>query len=351
MDWLSLCVCGTKRNSNDGKIKKNGKHKKKNKKSKKNSKQKGSSKAPPFIIDEFLRKSQDDQVKEIAEKEWTNGEIVNYLNNGAKNQFGSTDRIDPSKINGSPSCQIVDDHEVFEKAFKNSEKNADEPAREPRDIDYYGNVMLHSKCPSSTADENEKQIERISNEGDCNEDLNESIPRSGEPEDSSWTSEIEDSLETGRESSSDRKLDERISSRINFSKEEQGRTKAKVSPRKKGTKKNILPPIKRTSRGEACVDNEEPQAHGKTNKFGFKKTATSHGRIEVRRKLNSCSFEVRPDEERGGKTTRIRSEGSMIPRLASPMRQGTNPTKNDSDKSEIVHNGTLSRVTKNCVHV
>lgn len=349
MDWLSLCVCGTKRDSNNGKIKKDGKRKK-SKKSKKNSKQKGSSEAP-FIVDEFLRKSQDDQPKEIAEREWANGEIVNYFNDGAKNQFGSTDRADPSKINGSPSCQIVDDREIFQKAFKHSERNAGESAREPCDIDHYGNVTLHSRCASSTTGENERQVECISDERDHNEevDLDESIPRSGEPEDSPWTSEIEDSLDTVRESSFDRKHGERISSRINFSKEEQGKTKVKVSPKKKGTKKNTLPPIKKTSRGE---DNKEPQAHRETNKFGFKKTAASHERIEVRKKLNSCSFEVRPfqAEERGGKTTRIRGEGSMIPRLASPMRQGTNPTKNDNDKSEIVHNGTSLRI-KNCVHV
>lgn len=351
MDWLSLCVCGTKRNSNNGKIKKDGKRKK-SKKSKKNSKQKGSSEAPPFIVDEFLRKLQDDQPKEIAEREWANGKIVNYLNDGAKNQFGSADRTDPSKINGSPSCQIVGDHEIFKKVIKNSERNAGESAREPCDFDH-GNVTLHSRCASSTTDENERQVECISDERDYDEevDLDESIPRSGELEDSSWTSEIEDSRDTVRESSFDRKHGERISSRINFSKEEQRKTKAKISPKKKGTKKSILPPIKKTSRGEARVDNEEPQAHEETNKFGFKKTA-SHGRIEVRQKLNSCSFEVRPfqDEERGGKTTRIRGEGSMIPRLASPMRQGTSPTKNDSDKSEIVHNGTLMRI-KNCVHI
>lgn len=340
MGWLSLCVCGTKRDSNDGKIKKDGKRKK-SKKSKKNSKQKGSCKAPPFIVEEFLRKSQDEQPKEIAEKDWANGEIVNYLSDDAKNQFGSTNQIDPSKINGSPSCQISDGREVFEKVFSlSSERNADESARESCDTDYYGcDVMLHSRCASSTADESEKQ-EYISDEKEHNEeiDLDESIPRSGEPEDSSWTSEIEEAV---LDRSLDRKLVERISSRINFSKEEQGKPKARASPRKKGTR-YILPPIKRPSRAEARSNNEE--AHGETSKFGFKRTAASRdGRLEIRRKLNSCSFEVRPDEERGGKATRIRGEGSMIPRLASPMRLRTNPSersKHDSDKSEIVHNGT-----------
>lgn len=342
MDWLSLCVCGTKRNSNDRKNKKDGKRKK-SKKSKKNSKQKGSRKSPPFIVDEFLRKSQDEQPKEITEKEWTNGEIVNYLNDCAKNQIGSNDQTDPLKINSSQSYQIGDDHEK-------SERSTGESVRELCDIDY-DNVMLHSRCASSTADENEMQVKCISDEIEHNEevDLDESIPRVGEPEDSSWTSENEDKRDTILESSFDRK--ERVSSRINFSKEEQGKAKTKNSLRKKGTK-NILPPIKGTSRAEVCMDNEELQAHGETNKFGFKRTAASHERIEIRRKLNSCSFEVRQfeDEERSGKTTKIRGEGSMIPRLASPLRQGMNLIKNDNDKSEIVQNGTSLRV-KNYVHI
>ncbi|XP_077265576.1 kinesin-like protein 10A isoform X4 [Temnothorax americanus] len=341
MDWLSLCVCGTKLDSNDRKIEKDGKRKK-SKKSKKNPKQKGSRKPPPFIVDEFLRKSQDEQPKEIAENERTNGEIVNYLNECAKNQIGSTDQTDPSKVNGSPSYQIGSDYErSFEKCFKNSERNASESARKPCDIDYHDNVMLHSRCASSTADENEKQVKRISDEGEHNEEeLDESIPRSGELEDLSWTSEIEDRRDT--ESNFDRELGERISSRINFAKEEQGKSRAKASLKKKGAR-NILPPIKGLSRAEARMDNEELQAHGETNKFGFKKSAAFHERLEARRKLNSCSFEVRPfeDEERSGKTTRTRGEGSMIPRLASPPRQGINSIKNDSDKSEIVQNGRV----------
>ncbi|XP_071650057.1 uncharacterized protein Klp10a isoform X3 [Temnothorax longispinosus] len=341
MDWLSLCVCGTKRDSNDRKIEKDGKRKK-SKKSKKNPKQKGSRKPPPFIVDEFLRKSQDEQPKEIAEKERTNGEIVNYLNDCAKSQIGSTDQTDTSKVNGSPSYQIGSDYErSFEKCFKNSERNASESARKPCDIDYHDNVMLHSRCASSTADENEKQVKCVSDEGEHNEEeLDESIPRSGELEDLSWTSEIEDRRDT--ELDFDRELGERISSRINFAKEEQGKSRAKASLKKKGAR-NILPPIKGLSRAEARMDNEELQAHGETNKFGFKKSAAFHERLEARRKLNSCSFEVRPfeDEEQSGKTTRTRGEGSMIPRLASPLRQGMNSIKNDSDKSEIVQNGRV----------
>lgn len=347
MDWLSLCVCGTKRN--DRKIKKDGKRKK-GKKCKKNSKQKGSRKPPPFIVEEFLRKSQDEQPKEIADKEWSNGEIVNYFNDCAKSQIGSIDQNDSPKINGSSSYQIGDDHENFEESLKNSERNADESVREPCDVDYYGNVMLHSRCASSITDENEDQVKCISDENEYDEelDLDESIPRAREPEDSSWTSEIEDSRDTVLESSFDRKVIERISSRINFSKQQEGKSKAIALPKKKGTRK-ILPPIKRTSRAEVCTDNEELQAQGETNKFGFKRTAASHERIEVRRKLNSCSFEVRPfeEEERSGKT-RIRGEGSMIPRLASP-RQGINSTKNVSNKSENMQNGTLLRI-KNDAH-
>jgi len=306
MDWLSLCVCGTKRDSNDRKIKENGKRKK-NKKSKKNSKQKGSCKAPPFIVDEFLRKSQNEQPKEIAEKEWTNGEIVNYLNDCARNQIGSTNQTDSSEVNVPPSYEIGDD---LEKSLKNSERN--EFARETRAIDYSDKAMLHSRCASSTADENEKQVECISDEREHDEeaDLDESVPRSvasGEPEDSSWTSESRDVLNVdvrqnaALESSFDRKLDERVSSRINFSNEDQEKSKARAASRKIGSR-NVLPPIKGRSRAEACMDNEE-LVQGETNKFGFKRTAVSHERNEIRRKLNSYSFEVRPyeDEERGGK--------------------------------------------------
>lgn len=350
MDWLSLCVCGTKRNSNDRKSKKDGKHKK-SKKSK-NSKQKGSRKASPFIVDEFLRKSQDEQLQETAEKEWANGEIVNYFNDYTKNQIGLSDQIDPSKVNGSLSYQIGDAHESLERSLKNTERNADESTREPHDIDYHDDAVLHSRCASSTADENEKQVKYTKDErehGDEEADLDESIARSvasGEPEDSSWTSELEDRHDTAVESSFDRKLDERISSRINFSKEKQGKSKAKVSPRK-GTR-NILPPIKGRSRAEIRVNIEELQAHGETNKFGFKRIAASHERNEVRQKLNSCSFEIRPfeDEEQGGKATRTRHEGSMIPRLASPLRQGVNSIKSDSDKSEIAQNGISLHIKK-----
>jgi len=351
MDWLSLCVCGTKRNSIDRKIKKDGKRKK-NKKSKKNSKQKGSCKELPFIVDEFLRKSQDERSKEIAEKDWTNGEIVNYFNDCAKNHIASTDRIDPSKVNGSSSYQISDDHESFEKdSLKDSETNA-EFVRELCDIDYYDNAMLYSRNASA-----EKQVKCISDEKkhDKEADLDESIPRSvvsQEPEDSSWTSEIESRQDAVLESSlSDKKFDERVSSRINFSDEKQEKSKTRIVPKKKGTNRNILPPIKGRSRAETCMDNEELQALEETNKFGFKRNlrdAASHERNEVRRKLNSCSFEVRPNEdeegdkkERGGKTTKIRGEGSMIPRLASPLRQRMNSIKNDSDKSEIMENGII----------
>lgn len=349
MGWLSLCICGTKRN--DKKSKKDGKRKK-NKKSKKNSKQKGSRKASPFIVDEFLRKSQDEQLQEIAEKEWTNGEIVNYLNDCTRNQIGLTDQTDPSKVNGSLSYQIDDAHESLERSLKNTERNADESTPESRDIDYDDDAVLHSRCASSTADENEKQVKCTTDEREYDDeaDLDESVQRlvaSDEPEDSSWTSELEDRQDTAVESSFDRKLGERISSRINFSKEKQGKSKARASPRK-GTR-NILPPIKGRSRAETRMNNEELQAHGETNKFGFKRTAVFHERNEVRRKLNSCSFEVRPfeDEERGGKATRIRGEGSMIPRLASPLRQGVNSIKSDSDKSEIAQNGIL--LQKMCI--
>ncbi|KYM80039.1 Kinesin-like protein Klp10A [Atta colombica] len=350
MDWLSLCVCGTKRNSIDRKIKKDGKRKK-NKKSKKNSKQKGSCKELPFIVDEFLRKSQDEQAKEIAEKDWTNGEIVNYFNDCAKNQIASTDRIDPSEVNGSSSYQISDDHESFEKdSLKDSKTNA-EFVRELCDIDYYDNAMLYSRNASA-----EKQVKCISDEKnhDKEADLDESIPRSvvsQEPEDSSWTSEIESRQDAVLESSFDKKFDERVSSRINFSDEKQEKSKTRIVPKKKGINRNILPPIKGRSRAETCIDNEELQALEETNKFGFKRNlrdAASHERNEVQRKLNSCSFEVRPYEdeeggkkERGGKTTKIRGEGSMIPRLASPLRQRMNSIKNDSDKSEIMENGRV----------
>jgi len=347
MDWLSLCVCGTKRDSNDRKIKENGKRKK-NKKSKKNSKQKGSCKAPPFIVDEFLCKSQNEQPKETAEKEWTNGEIVNYLNDCARNQIGSTDQTDSSEVNVPPSYQIGDD---LEKSL-NSERN--ESARETRAIDYCDNAVLHSRCASSTADESEKQVEYISDEREHDEetDLDESVPRSvasGEPEDSSWTSESRDVLDVdGRqdaalESSFERKLDERVSSRINFSNQEKSKASRKIGSR------NILPPIKGRSRAKACMDNEE-LVQGETNKFGFKRTAVSHERNEIWRKLNSYSFEVRPyeDEERGEKATRMRGEGSMIPKLASPLRQGMNSMKTDKDKSKILENGTSLRVKKLC---
>lgn len=332
MDWLSLCVCGTKRSANDRKTKKDGKRKK-GKKSKKNFKQKGSCNAPPFIVEEFLRKSQDEQPKE---KEWANGEIVNCLDDRAKDQVGSTDQTDPSKVNGSPSYQI-DGHEVFEKSLENSERNAGESAREPRDIDYYGNAVLHSRCASSTADENEEQVKDTS-EREHDEEADLDVPRSmasGELEDSSWTSEIEDRQDAA--SSFDRKLGERISSRINFSNEKQGKSKASAAPRK-GIR-NILPPIKGRSRAETRMDNEDTKARGETNRFGFKRPAASHERNEIRRKLNSCSFEIQPfqDEERDGKATRTRGEGSMIPRLASPLRQGVNSIKNDK---EIVQNGT-----------
>jgi len=40
----------------------------------------------------------------------------------------------------------------------------------------------------------------------------------------------------------------------------------------------------------------------------------------------------------------------MIPKLASPLRQGMNSMKNDKDKSEILENGILLRVKKLCAH-
>ncbi|XP_028047996.2 uncharacterized protein LOC105828305 isoform X3 [Monomorium pharaonis] len=341
MDWLSLCVCGTKRN--DGKIKKDGKRKK-GKKSKNNFKRKGSCQAPPFIVEEFLRQSQDEQPKETAEKEWMNGEIINCFDNRGKDQISSTDQTSPSKVNGSPPCRI-DDHGNFEESPGSSEKNASESARESRGVDYYyDDEVLHSRSASSIADEDERQIKDTLDEKEHDEatDLDEFVPRAvsiGELEDSSWTLEIADRQDAAPKHSIDRKCGERISSRINFSDEKHVKSKARPAPRK-GTR-NTLPPIKGRARVEA-LDNEEVQTRGETNRFGFKRTVASHGN-EIRRKLNSCSFEVRPfeDEEQGRKVKTPRGEGSMIPRLASPMRREVNSLKNDNDKSEIVQNGRV----------
>ncbi|XP_012235498.1 uncharacterized protein [Linepithema humile] len=349
MGWLSLCVCGAKGNFDDEKAKKSGKRKK-YKKSKKHFEQEDfSHKAPPLSIDESLLKLQDEQQieKETVKDRWTNASVVDRFDDYAKNQIDGNNRISPTKIDDLPnnpwSYQIHEDRGNLEESRKNSERSVDESDRETRGIDY--NAVLQSRCALSTTDEDEKQVKYILNEKEYDEKtLDESISRSvasGEPEDLSWTSEIEDKQDMFVESNIDRKSEERTSSRINFSKDQEN-LKGKISSRKQS--RNVLPPIK----GRSCVEtrncfDEKSQGHKETNKFGFKKTPVLCEQREIRQKLNSCSFEIRPfeDEERGGKT-RTHGEGSMIPRLAFSTRLDRgNSIKSDRNKSKIVQNGRV----------
>lgn len=356
MDWLSLCVCGTKSNLNNEKTRKDGKGKKnKNKKSKKQSKQNKSHKTSLSLVDDSFRKLQDEQVEnEIIKKEWTNGKVIKCFDDCAKNQVDANNSTDLTKIDNLPnnrwSYQIDDDHDDFKEFRKEfSEKNVDEFHQQTRDFDYDDNAVLHSRCASNTVvfDEDDKQVKCISDEKEHDEegDLNESVSRSvtsGEPED--WISEFEEKQDVLVKPSFNTKFKERTSSRINFSSEEQTKLKTRTSSKRES--RNILPPIKRKSCAESRMNNEELQKNcGEMNKFGFKRSAAFCEQSNIRRKLNSCSFEVRSfeDEERNGKT-RIRGDGSMIPRLTSSVQQGMNLIKSEGDKTEILQNGILLRV-------
>lgn len=362
MDWLSLCVCGAKGDLADEKAKKAGKGKpvsnKKSKKSRKCSKRKGSCKGSPPSIDESSRGSQDGHKQsdeEITGKKWTNGEIVNCREREReKSQIVTIDQDDPAKLseplNNARSHRLENDRNDDEESRKDSESNVDESGRETRDINHDDDddddmFVSHSRSVSSTTDEDaEQEVKYTSDENADEEELELDDPTtrsaiSVEREDSSWTSEMEDKSAAMVRPSFERKLEERTSSRINFSRKEREIFRTTASSRKES--RNALPPIKKRSRAEArnCTNNEEQQA----NKFGFKKDAVvgEHRETHCQRKLNSCSFEIRPfemDEERSRKT-RIRAEGSMIPRLASPMRQELSSFKNDT--SGVVQNGTL----------
>jgi len=343
MDWLSLCVCGAKGKQN---AKKDGKREasKKSKKSRKRSKRKGSHKASPSCVDESSRKSQDEEQfgKEITEKEWTNGEIVNCRDERQKNQILAIDGADTEKLsdslNSTWSCRIEDDCNNVEESREDPARNADESDQETRSVDQRDDAFLYSRYASNAADENaENEIKHVTDEKRHDEDVDDSASRSAiseEPEDSSWISE--DGEKPAAEASFDRRFEERISSRINFSNKERGTLRKTALPRRKA--RNALPPIKkRPSKARNCTNNEEPRRE-QMNKFGFKRDAVFGEQREIRRKLNSCSFEIRPFEKRNGKA-RIRVEGSMIPRLTSSMRQEINSFK--SDKSEIMQNGIL----------
>jgi len=339
MDWLSLCVCGAKGKQ---KAKKDGKREanKKSKKSRKRSKRKGSCKASPSCVDESLRKSQDEEQfgKEITEKEWTNGEIVNCRDEPSKNQILAIDGADTGKLsdslNSTWSCRIEDDCNNVEESREDPARNADESDQETCSVDQRDDAFL--SYSNAAAEDAKNEIKHATSEKRHDED--DSASRSAiseEPEDSSWISE--DGEKPAAESSFDRRLEERISSRINFSNKEPGTLRKTALPRRKA--KNVLPPIKkRPSKARNC--NEEPRRE-QMNKFGFKRDAVFGEQREIRRKLNSCSFEIRPFEKRSGKA-RIRAEGSMIPRLTSSMRQEINSFK--SDKSEIMQNGILLQV-------
>ncbi|XP_072755302.1 uncharacterized protein Klp10a isoform X3 [Anoplolepis gracilipes] len=352
MDWLSLCVCGTKSNIDNKKSQKNGKGKKSKNKSKKQSKQNKSHKTSLSFVDESLRKLQEEQVEsEIIKKEWMNGKVINCFDDCAKNQADvNNHQIDHhpthlTKIDDSPnnrwSYQINDDHNNFEVFCEESERN--EFDRQTCDFDYDNNVVLHSRCASNT-DEDDKQVKCISDEKEQDEeaDLNELVSRSMTPEEpEDWVAEFEEKQDVLVEPGFDRKFVERTSSRINFSGKEQ--TKSKTRTLSKRESRNVLPPIKRKSCAESRMDNEDLQRNcEEVNKFGFKKSATFCEQSNIRRKLNSCSFEVRSfeNEEQRGKT-RIRGDGSMIPRLASPMQQGMNLIKSGGDKTEILQNGRV----------
>ncbi|XP_070166067.1 kinesin-like protein KIF2A isoform X4 [Polyergus mexicanus] len=352
MDWLSLCVCGTKSNLNNEKKGEKGKKNKSNK-SKKQSKQNKSHKTSLSFVDDSFRKLQDEQVEnEIIKKEWTSGKVINCFDDCAKKHADANNSIDLTKIDDSPnnrwSYQIDDDRDKFEEfRKKSSEKNMDEFDRQTHDFHYDDNMVLHSRCASNTIafDEDDKQVKCISDEKEHDEeaDLNESVSRSvtsGEPED--WISEFEEKQGMLVEPGIDTKFKERTSSRINFSSEE--RTKSQTRTSSKRESRNILPPMKRKSCAESRMDNEELQRNcGETNKFGFKRSAASFcEQSNIRRKLNSCSFEVQSfeNEERNG-NTKIRADGSMIPRLTSSMQQGMNLIKSTGDKTEILQNGRV----------
>lgn len=382
MDWLSHCVCGTKSKLDDQKkAKKDGNRKresnKKGKKSKKLSKRKGSQAEQPSsspTVDESSCKLQDEQQqqqfeKKIVERILVNGEAVNCSDDLAKSHIDADLREDATKVvDDSPSdiwsCRIDYRDDLEEDSFhEDLAMSTDELGlTETRSIDYDNDAVLHSRCASMcTADQGEKRVkcapdeegrdeETEEEQEEAEENPDEYAARSaicGELEDSSWTSEVEDKSEvTGQ--SFDRKRAERTSSRINFSKEKQERcpTKKESFPKKTRAKefKKVLPPIKRRSCTESrnsCIDKKTGGPE-ETSKFGSEEAAALfRERNEIRRKLNACSFEVRSlmDEERVGKG-RTRPEGSLIPRLASPLRQGVNFIKSDSDKSEIAQNGT-----------
>lgn len=349
MGWLSLCVCGA---NDDEKAKRNGTCKpesgKKSKRSRKRSKRKGSCEASPCFAGEASRNSQDESQraeKEIAER--TNGEIVNR-----RDQYPRRDRIDradPAIPNDSPSdtwsSRIESDRN--DDAEESHEGNAQRNAARRCAADH-GDVS-HSRCTSSTLDgntENEEvectwdEKEHDGEEANRPDDSAPRSPLSVEHEDSSWISEAdgEDKPAT-TERSFDRRHEERISSRINLSDDER-----EISAKKE--RRNALPPIKRRPRAKArdrTNNHEKPQREERANKFGFKKSGLFCEQREIRRKLNSCSFEIRPfeNEERNGKTTRIRTEGSMIPRLASPVQRETSSL--GVDKSAIVQNGRNCR--------
>lgn len=353
MDWLSLCVCGAKSNFDNEKSKRDGKGKKsKNKKSKKQSKQNKSHKTSLSFVDESLRKLQDEQIEnEIIKKEWTNGK-VNCFDDCGKNQVDVNNPTNSTKIDDSPnnrwSYQINDDHGNFEEFRKeSSERNVNEFDRQTHNFDYDDNAVLHSRCASNTVDEDDKQVKCISDKKEHDEeaDLNEFVRSvtSGEPKGLFWISELEEKQDVLVEPGFDRKFKERTSSRINFSSKEQTKSKMRISSRKES--RNVLPPIKRESCAESCMDNEELQRNcGEMNKFGFKSSAEFCEQSNIRRKLNSCSFEVQSleNEERSEKT-KIRGNGSMIPRFTSPMQQRMNLLKSEDDKTEILQNGILLR--------
>lgn len=355
MDWLSLCVCGTKSNFDNEKTQKDKKSKKsKSKKSKKQSKQNKSHKTSLSFVDETLRKLQDEQVEnEIIKKEWTNGNVINCFDDYAKNPTDVNDPTDLTKINDSPnnrwSCQISDNHDNSEEfRKKSSERNVNEFDLQTHDnnFDYDDNVILHSRCASNTI-EDDKQIKCISDEKEHDEeaDLNKSASRSmtsGEPED--WISEFEEKQDVLVEPGFDRKIEERTSSRIDFSSKEQAKSEVRNSSKRES--RNILPPIKRKSCTESRMDNEELQGTcGEMNKFGFKRSAAFCEQSNIRRKLNSCSFEIGSLEngERNAKT-RIRADGSMIPRFTSSTQQGMNLIKSGSDKTEALQNGISLKI-------
>lgn len=344
MGWLSICVCGAKSNFDNTKIKKDQKckHKgdKKNKKSKKHSKE-------SHLDEESLHKSQNDPIeieKEIVEKKWVNGGTVNYLDD-AKSKTDADRQVNPMKIDDLSNdvwLRQVHDQD-FDEFHEDTGRSTNESDRETCDIEY-DNAVLHSSGASDTA-EDEKRVKCTRNEkGNYEEEINldEFASRSaisGEAEDLSWTSEIEDKRNVAVvKSRHDRNLVERTSSRINFSSKRREKSKAKETKELR----NALPPIKKRScvgtRNSTSTDDE---AHKETNKFGFKGTGAPCEQSEIRRKLNSCSFEVRSleDEKRIGKT-RTRREGSMIPRFASFTRQGANSIETDHDQLEIVQNGT-----------